>query len=991
LRTSILKYTFFVGLTIFFIACSTKKNSFLSRNSHALSTKYNILYNGGIALDAGVAELKTTYSDNFWERLPIERMQPKQDAMAPGETRNANFGRAEEKATKAIQKHSMNIGGGEKNPQMDEAHLMLGKARYYDQRYVPALEAFNYILYKYPGSDKIYEAKVWREKTNVRMENDQLAVNNLRKLLDEIKFKDQIFADANAIIAQAFLNLEQKDSAVARLKRAEEFTTHDEEKARYRFILGQLYEELGFKDSAYASYQQVIDMKRKSPRQYVIHAHSRQAQQFDFKDGDTLQFVEKYEKLLKDRENRPYLGMLNHQMALFYDKQKNYDQAQKYYNLSLKNKSQDAYLTASNYRNLADIYFNRAKYVSAGQYYDSTLVQLNPRTREHKLIKKKRENLVDVIKYEGIAQANDSILNVLAMGENARVTYYENYIAKLKVDDEAKRLKEEADAQQAAESGVTADDKDNDVMVKGGPETGRGVSGGARRTPSVAQPTAGTAPGTGNVAAAGRESDFYFYNPTTVAFGKSEFRKSWGDRSLTANWRVSALQANTAGGKTTDDQGDTDAIAGGKEPTADERYSVDFYLSRLPGTQEEIATLVKDRNFAYYQLGVIYKEKFREYKLAAEKLEKLLAANPEERLVLPSMYNLYKIYEIIDTSKAQAMKDRIISQYPDSRYAQILGNTNSESIASLSPEIAYNNLFKQFEEGDYRTVLTNTETAIDQFTGDEIVSKFELLKAHTVGKLRGLEEYRKALNFVALNYPNSPEGKDAEALLGKEIPALENLKFSSSETSNWKILYTANDPNDKKVKFLQDKVKKFLTERQLGKMRSSFDIYTENENFVVIHGMPSEEYAKGIASILKEVKEYKVPDTPIIISGQNYEIVQMKKNLPEYLANPEFVPASVTEQLPFTPTSAQAQTSTKVAVSQVRAALKNASQPAAPVATPAAQAAQAIKEGKTPQGQNQAPGKGQGQNQVPPRAGNPSMQPPGQLGAPPSAPQQPKK
>jgi hypothetical protein len=31
-------------------------------------------------------------------------------------------------------------------------YLLLGKARYYDQRFIPALDAFNYILYKYPNS-----------------------------------------------------------------------------------------------------------------------------------------------------------------------------------------------------------------------------------------------------------------------------------------------------------------------------------------------------------------------------------------------------------------------------------------------------------------------------------------------------------------------------------------------------------------------------------------------------------------------------------------------------------------------------------------------------------------------------------------------------------------------------------------------------------------------------------------------------------------------
>ena len=89
-------------------------------------------------------------------------------------SKNPDFELAETKATKAIQKHSMNIGGREKNSQIDEAYLMLGKSRYYDQRFIPALEAFNYILYKYPNSSNIYTAKIWREKTNMRLGNDAI-------------------------------------------------------------------------------------------------------------------------------------------------------------------------------------------------------------------------------------------------------------------------------------------------------------------------------------------------------------------------------------------------------------------------------------------------------------------------------------------------------------------------------------------------------------------------------------------------------------------------------------------------------------------------------------------------------------------------------------------------------------------------------------------------------------------------------------------------
>jgi len=892
LKTSILKYFSLFLFIILMIACSTKKDKWVNREFQALNTKYNVLYHGNVALEKGVEELKLQYKDNFWERLPVERMTISKENLMPGQVqKNANFQRAEEKATKAIQKRSMNIEGKEKNPQMDEAHLLLGKSRYYDQRFVPALEAFNYVLYKYPESDKIYEVKIWREKTNMRMENDALAVTNLRRLLKEIKFKDQIFADANATLAQAFLNLQENDSAVAKLRLATKFTKSNEEKARYRFILGQVFDQLGQKDSSFIAYQSVIDMNRKAPRRYVIQAHIQQAKQFNYKTGDTLAFVKKYKDLLEDRENRPYLDFINHQVALFYDGQDNDNQAKKYYNASLRKNSEDQYLGASNYRNLADIYFDNAKYPTAGKYYDSTLVKLDARTREHKFIKKKRENLEDVIKYEAIAQKNDSILNLIALSESGRRQYFEDYIAKLKIADEKAAAEEKIRKEKAERLGNSAGNGPEDIR---GIKDERNAGGRGEAKSPAAPPDQNFGPKPTSASAA-----FYFYNPTTVSYGKNEFRKKWGQRALQDNWRISAGQS-----KTVAEVEDEEAVADIKNPDQKEtekpiepRYTPEFYLSQLPKEQKDIDELVKDRNFAYYQLGLIYKEKFKEYQLAANKLEQLLKNDPEERLVLPSMYHLFKIYEIIDKNKALAMKDQIISKYPDSRYAQILNSSNpSETALSQSPEVIYANLYAKYEQGDLFTVLEESEALIDQFTGEEIVSKFELLKAHTIGKLKGLVEYKKALNFVALNYPNSSEGKDAEQLLAKNIPYLEKLRFDAEPAKSWKIIYKITNAEDPKTKVLIDKIKKFTTERTAQKLTYSIDIYTMTEKFLVIHGMNSEVNATDINTILKDYKDYKIAETSIIISSENYKIVQIKKNIEEYLQ-----PRPKAEPVPVTP------------------------------------------------------------------------------------------
>ena len=56
-------------------SCSTQKDRFINRNWHALNTKYNTLYNGNIAFDRGLGEIDSRYRDDYWEVLPVERLE----------------------------------------------------------------------------------------------------------------------------------------------------------------------------------------------------------------------------------------------------------------------------------------------------------------------------------------------------------------------------------------------------------------------------------------------------------------------------------------------------------------------------------------------------------------------------------------------------------------------------------------------------------------------------------------------------------------------------------------------------------------------------------------------------------------------------------------------------------------------------------------------------------------------------------------------------
>lgn len=841
-----LPLVFFILLVL--VSCSRKKDKFINRSYHAVTAEFNALYNGYLALEEGRESLNESYQDNYWDILPVERLEVLDEVFLPGQTRNESFSKAEEKAVKAIQKHSMNIDGKEKNPQMDEAYLLLGKARYFDQRFVPALEALNYILYKYPASDKINQARIWREKTNLRLENDELVIKNLKRLLKQEDLKDQDLADASSTLAQAYLNLKQIDTAIVKLEIASEATKNNDERGRYRFIQGQLYNELGYKDSANIAFDKVIELNRKTPRIYLISAYIEKIKNFDFDSGDKIALRELLSDLEENRENRPYLDKIYHQIGVYYSKNTSDSLATAYYNKSLRTNSPDKILVAKNYQILGDMKFDASQYSLAGQYYDSTMNNLVVDSKPYRVIKKKRDNLEDVIFYEGVAQVNDSLLYLINLPETERLAYFEAFTDSLEQKD-----KKEKEIREAAERNKGVITVNNTI--------------GSQRN---------TTPGLPN-----QSASFYFYNPTTVAFGKNEFVKVWGNRPLEDNWRWS----NKTGTGGTIASGNSDLLA---SATEDELYDPQFYISKIPSEGKDIDSIQKERNYAYYQLGLIYKEKFKEYELAKSKLQNLLKSNPEERLILPAKYNLYKIYEALgENDEATIAKNEIVSTYPDSRYAAILTNPELASLTDENtPESLYEKLYALHENQEYETVISKSEEYLSAFDGEPIVPKLELLKATATGRLYGYEAYRRAINYVAVTYANTPEGLKAQDIESKVLPQISSSDFlpeNDSIANDFKVVFKFERSNPEAISGFKQELDTVLKNIKYYDLKSSVDIYNASTALVLVHGFHNLTVAETFDQLLTKEDKRKIKVPYFAISSPNYQIVQIHKNLDSYL------------------------------------------------------------------------------------------------------------
>lgn len=857
-----------ITIALIGFACSRKKDKFLNRVWHDVTTKNNTLYNGRLAFDDGKADIVELYADNFWEQLPIERMIVSEDVRLPNEVLNDNFDRAEEKAIKAIQKHTMLIDGRERNPKIDEAFLLLGKSRYFEQRFIPALEAFNYILYKHPSSNTINHAKVWKAKANLRLDNNEKAIKDLTRMLEQEYMKPQEYADALSMISQAYINLKEKDSAVTYINKAAIHTTKNAEKGRYLYIKGQLLNDLGHKDSANYAFDQVIALNRKSPRRYMINAYLAKARNFDYDSENKEAFFELLTELEENRENRPFLDKIYHHKAVYFKTLDSIDLAIEYYNKSLLEKTEDKYLKSMNYHTLGNINFDYKEYSLAAKYYDSTLENMVVDSKKHRVLKKKRDNLDDVILYEDIANRNDSILSVYRMTPKDRLAYYTSHTDALKqAAEDAKR----ADDIARAREGLPVEQRFNQP----------GAPSGEGEETSTAL--------------------FYFYNQTTVSYGKIAFKKTFGNRELVDNWKISSITNPIDTAEEVDDnEGEEEEYSIDTDPL----FDPETYISKIPTDPVIIDSLQTDRNSAYYQLGVIYKEKFQEYDLAIEKLEGLLKSNPEERLILPSKYNLYKIFALKgNTEKANYYMRDIINNHGDSRYAQILQNPGQEVLDDQnSPKARYNKLYKEFQNQNYSTVIKQCNAMIIKFGGDEeFLPKFELLKAYAVGRYRGYTDYKKSLGYVALNYPQSPEGKHAIYLQKTALPKIANsdIKFTDNE-SDHKLVYEFSTLGNNQAIALKEHIEAIIKELRYEKMTVSLDVYDSEHQFIVVHTHKNKLSAEGLGELLSlgktedtrgvdltnwnRRKKYfkKVELDYMVIDSPNYRTIQVHKNLDAY-------------------------------------------------------------------------------------------------------------
>ena len=708
--------------------CSTKKNTVTRRMFHNLTSHYNIYFNGEASLKDGERQLRTQVKDDYSKVLRVYNYGTKQDGMGM----NSVMDRALEKTAICVQKHSMKFGSRERVKWIDDAYLVMGKAHFFKHDYIPAKRTFDFVATEFNYNDIAYVANMWLIKTYLQTEEYPKAIATIEQLQARTagvtKLPKELMRNFDFTIADYYIATKDYNNAVRYLKSGILLNKDQDLRTRAMFILGQIYMHQGDSERATAQFKKVI--KRNPVYEMVFESRMNIA-----KVGTADNAAELYKmmnKMLRDPNNEDYLDRIYYAMAELALREGDQGKAINYLRKSVAAYKDNQIQRAQSSLKVASMFFESNQYELAQAYYDTAVTSMNRETEGYDSIMNISQTLNELVMYANVVRDQDSLLRVAAMDSVSRNILIDKIIAEVIEQEKIEQQQREYEEQLALMGSATGTGKEEELK---------------------SEPTNSTG------------SSWYFYNPTSVSKGVTEFTRKWGMRKNEDNWRISDKRSMAAAlsGEEDDKALTEEKNAKAKQDSLNASYTNHdrgYYLQDLPFTMEQkevCDSLIAD---GLYHLGFLYMDRLSDIPRSIESYEQLDTRYPGYEKELPTWYALYKMHKDLNhEEQALVYKGKIFDKYPTSSYAEFINDpTYFEKLQAQEREASdfYSKTYEAFEQGQFYRVKMNTERAMQLYESDTaFMPRFAFLHAVAEGRLVSIDTMAFALYNLVRTYPNS--------------------------------------------------------------------------------------------------------------------------------------------------------------------------------------------------------------------------------------------
>ena len=736
-----------VVLLAFVTSCSTKKKTWVHRQYHNTTAKYNGYFNGKESLKSGVKKIEDNYVDDYTATLPVYKMG---DLKKSTKT-HSYMDKAIKKSSIVIQKHSIKIKGKEYCKWIDDNYLLVGMGYFYKGEYDEAIKTFGFIKNEYKKNEIYYDASLWLVRSYVQKKDFNSAEIELMELINTKRFPEKLELELAKVSADYCLKKGKKELAIKHLSFLDKKIKRKRKKVRYNYILAQIYQEINMLEEAKKQYKKVI----KSNPDYEMTFNSKMnlAQSVVFEEKDAEKMRQELVKMTRDDKNKEYLDQIYYTLGEMDINIKDTISATGNYLLSTTKSINNDMQKSISFLSLGKIEFKKTNYLLSKTYYDSTIYYMNEEHRMYEQSKEQHEVLIELVKHLNTIELQDSLQTLAGLSKKEL-----NNIINQIIQKEIKKEKEEENSKRARQQMMFENN------INGGRENqfGNKTSGGK----------------------------WYFYNPATLSFGLSEFRKKWGKRKLEDDWRRKDKKT------TIDFNIDSLQVDSVQEKVSENKKDPKYYLSKIPKTKEDFNQSDKQIKEAFFQLGLIYKEKLNKYNKSTNAYKSIVNRFPADtQYCALAEYNIYKNQkEQNQEQNASSTKKRIIEIYPKSIYAQILKNPKlqQESIKTENKlEIEYQKNYKNYIDKKYNRVISET----NNIKNNNYRDKYIFLRALSFAGIQDTTQTKKELNQLISKGTDLKIKKEAEYILTTLENPEKMLKYNHLALTGFSYILNEKSPH----------------------------------------------------------------------------------------------------------------------------------------------------------------------------------------------------
>jgi tetratricopeptide (TPR) repeat protein len=711
-------------------------------------THYNYYFNANVKLNEVIEKAKLSFVDDYSQLLPFYNYEL--DVTAAD---SLQIDSIIHKSQTGIALHDL------RNDWMDNLYLLWGAGYYLRKDFDSAYLMFQFINYAFAEKEKdgyyktigsardgnsaysistkektslprkIFseppsrnDAFIWQIRNYLAQDEFAEAASLIVTLRNDPAFPKRLQNDLEEVQAYWFYKQNVWDSAAVHLNNALGNATNNKERARWEYLLAQLYELTGKYEEAEKYFAKAINHTTDPildiyARLYSIRVKRDSSENFIEKNIATLLKMAKRDKYEEYRDIIYYMAA---QMEL---ERNNIDGALALLLKSTQYTNNNAAQRNKAFLQLAELSFSQKLYRQSYNFYDSLQLD-DPSVKDPEGIMLRKEALGRIVLNLEILQRQDSLQRIAAMPEEERMDLVRKMVRQIR---KAQGLKDES----VISGGTTSLTSTPPANLFSNQET---------------------------------RGEWYFYNSTSRTKGANDFKVRWGNRPNSDNWRrMSAISTAVPNRDLTANTANAPLTAGEGEITFDNLYE------RLPLTEPALKISNDSVQLAMFELGKGYIQGIEDCMMGTASLEDLRFRFPNFQPMDEVLFNLYYCYNKNgEKAKAAGIKQLMNEKYSTSNFTTIITtgkNPEAKSSGNSAATAAYEKVYDLFIEGSFAEAVTQKQIADSLYGGSYWTPQLLYIEAVYYVKQRQDSIATSVLNNIVGQFPNTPLAEKATNLI----------------------------------------------------------------------------------------------------------------------------------------------------------------------------------------------------------------------------------